>query len=126
MKHSVAVKFERRPDERGIVWSHDPSARSYPGKLLPGYIIMAKYCGIKVYLEVQDVAYEKNIMAKIVEVEPCHESYSIMRLYDGESVLSLSRENIFSCESPGRKLSKKEKSATVLLQTQQIDFFEAN
>lgn len=126
MKRSVSIKFEKRPESLGIIWSHDYEDRSYPGKLLPGYVVSAKCLGVMIYLEIVDVKYEHSINARIFEIDDEIDDYDIVQMFETCHVLSLTRDHVFTCEPPSGKKAKKEKSKTILIKTQCLQIFDVN
>ena len=126
MQRTDSIRFDKRPEGQGIIWSHEYANCCYPGKLLPGYLVSAKCCGAVMYLEIVDVPHERSVKARIVELDDDIDNYGVIQIFEEDRVLSLSRDHLFSCEPPAGEMSKKEKSATVMLKTQCLDVFDVN
>ncbi|OVE75664.1 hypothetical protein BVX97_03900 [bacterium E08(2017)] len=126
MKRRVRIELETRPEGLGIVWTHNDWANSYPGKLIPGYVVTARICGMPMYLEIVDVPHEKCLKARILELDECCDDTTIISLFEEGTILKLNRDQVFACEPPRGAMTPKEKSATVLLRTQEIRIFEEN
>lgn len=123
MKRCVVVKFEKRPEELGIIWSHSYAETPVRGVIKPGYVVSARCNGLTVYLKILDADCADSITGRVIRYskpDACHSD--LLQFFETDHVLKLSMVNVFSCQQDESVIS--ELAETVLLDTQNLELFE--